>query len=357
MNYPPKIFLISNMYPTSTMPGFGVFVKNVEVGLCKYGATIKYRALIEGKGRSLLQKFRKYSLFYLTILAYFFRGYDVIYLHYPNMALPILFFLFKIKKKKLVVNLHGEDLFYSGKWGTKLGRVTEKFLSRYATKIVVPSVFFQKELLRRHICSSEKIFVSPSGGIDSKLFYPIPSFEETKFCLGYVGRIDKDKGWYEYVEVLHLLKGKIDFKGIIVGYGQQEKELDALLEVYGLKDKVTVIPGVSQSDLCYYYNQFNLLLFTTQLPESLGLVGLEAMACGIPVVGTNIGGITSYLIDRYNGYLCAVHNIQDIFNAVVEYTKLSVEARRIMKQNCLKTAGEYYSDKVLCDLAQMFFHL
>ena len=52
-----------------------------------------------------------------------------------------------------------------------------------------------------------------------------------------------------------------------------------------------------------------------------------------------------------------IHNIQDTYNAVVSYRSLSLTAKEQMKQNCLITAEKYYSDKVLYDLSQIFFHL
>lgn len=351
-----RLFLISNMYPTPQMPGFGVFVKNVADGLERYGCRIKYSALIYGRGRNRKEKLWKYCQFYWEILVKFLRGdYDVIYIHYPNMALPILLFLLKIRKKEVVVNLHGEDLFYpTGGFVSKLGKWNEKFLKRYAKCVIVPSVFFEEELLRRNVCEKERIFISPSGGINSHLFYSLPRRQHAKICLGYVGRIDDGKGWKEYIEALYILNDCFDFDGIMIGYGSEEKLRDALLDSYHLKDKVAIVRGVEQKELCTYYNRFDLLLFTTQLPESLGLVGLEAMACGTPVVGTNIGGIPSYLKNRYNGFLVSPNDKQAVCNAVMEYMAMSHEDKNIMKQNCLLTAQNYYAEKVVNDLAKKF---
>ena len=172
-----------------------------------------------------------------------------------------------------------------------------------------------------------------------------------KICLGFVGRIEHGKGWCEYLETLHLLEKELNFCGIIVGYGSLEDEMKLLIKRYALNDKVELVNGVPQSQLVSFYNRFDLLLFTTQLPESLGLVGIEAMACGIPVLGTNIGGLTTYIRDEYNGFLVSKGDVDCICEKVKKYAAMSIEEKKIISDNCLFTARTYASDKVVQDLS------
>lgn len=342
------------MYPTDKAPGYGIFVKRVIDGLTIYDIEVEYAALIKGRGWNILSKIFKYMLFYWHIIVGFFRKYDTIYIHYPNMALPILLPLLKLKgKKKVIANLHGEDLFYLGKgyWVERLGKLNEYFLKKYANRIVVPSRFFKLEILNRGICDESKLIVSPSGGVDLNLFYPMEKKANEKICLGFVGRIEHGKGWCEYLETLHLLEKELNFCGIIVGYGSLEDEMKLLIKRYALNDKVELVNGVPQSQLVSFYNRFDLLLFTTQLPESLGLVGIEAMACGIPVLGTNIGGLTTYIRDEYNGFLVSKGDVDCICEKVKKYAAMSIEEKKIISDNCLFTARTYASDKVVQDLS------
>ena len=335
-----NVFLISNMYPTRQMPGFGVFVKNVVEGLERNGIQISHRALIKGKANNILRKIIKYFVFYITILVNYFGKYDVIYVHYPNMALPILYPLFCCYKKKVVVNLHGEDLFYSGFWGTILGQLNEKFI-RKVDLVIVPSNFFLAELLKRNVCTEDKIFVSPSGGVDCGQFcYKADIRKKEMFSLGFVGRIDPNKGWKEYIEALSLLKSRLIFKAYVIGYGSQENDLLKLITSYGLDEVIEFVRGVKQDELAYYYNCFDILVFSTQLPESLGLVGLEAMACGVPVVGTNIGGVATYL-NETNGFLVPKGDIPAISNAIMTFYNLDEESKLNLKQGALSTAHQY----------------
>lgn len=331
------------MYPDTNSPGYGVFVKNVADYLDDNGIKISYLAVIKGRSKNAIHKIIKYITFYFDIVLHYFKVYDAVYIHYPNMALPILLPLFKISKRRLIVNYHGEDLLYSGHLGTILGTITEAFVRKYAEIVIVPSKFFKKELLRRQICTEEKIIVFPSGGIDPKIFYPSIKEKTDVLKLGYVGRIESGKGWKEYILALSKLKNRINFRGYIIGYGTLEPELHELISQYNLNDKIELIKGIPQDKLRAYYASFDLLLFVTQLPESLGLVGLEAMACGTPVIATNIGGVATYAIHNYNSLCVEKGDVEGIVTSVVKYKNMSIVDREQMCHNCIKTASEYHT--------------
>ena len=53
--------------------------------------------------------------------------------------------------------------------------------------------------------------------------------------------------------------------------------------------------------------------------ESLGLVGIESLACGVPIIGSNIPGIQSYLVDNFNGLLFKSGNIEDLSKKLMSY--------------------------------------
>lgn len=336
-----KLFLISNMYPDKKSPGYGVFVKNVADYLSSNDIHILCSAVIKGRSKNIIHKIIKYLCFYCRIILLFFKDYDAVYIHYPNMAIPVLLPLFKIRNRKLIVNYHGEDLLYSGRLGTMLGTMTENFVRKYADIVVVPSDFFKKILLERTICAEEKIIVFPSGGIDPSIFYPSPKIKADILKLGYVGRIEYGKGWKEFILALSKLKSSESFRGYIVGYGSLEHEMHDLISQCGLNDKIELIKGVTQSKLQYYYSLFDLLIFTTQLPESLGLVGLESMACGTPIIATDIGGVATYARNDHNGYLVAKGDVDGVVKAIERFVQSDEAEKLQMIDNCIETARKY----------------
>lgn len=344
------------MYPTKESPGYGSFVKNVCEGLSKHGLSVSRMSVIRGRNRGKINKLIKYIRFYISILLNFFKNYDFIYIHFPNQAIPLLKILYKFKKPRIIVNYHGEDLVYSDKgFGHKLGLMTEDFCRKYATAIVVPSEYFKNIVVSRDILPDEKIIVSPSGGIDPENFFPdSKAISNEKMCIGYVGRLENGKGIIEFIETCNLLKsaGK-DFKAFVIGYGTLHDYVVTCIKENGLSSHIKLIDGMPQKELGSYYKRFNLLIFSSsRTGESLGLTGIEAMACGTPVIGSDVGGISSYLIDGFNGFMVPQKDVPAIVDAIERFEKMSPGEISNMKSNCVQTGSKYYTDIVCQNLAK-----
>lgn len=349
-------FLISNMFPSEDSPGYGSFVKNVSDSLANFNIIRKYDAVISGRSKGRIAKLWKYLNFYYKIVKRYWYSYDFIYLHFPNQAIPILQILLKLKRKPLIVNLHGEDLIYNDKgYGYKLGVMMEKVCHKYAQAIVVPSDYFKRIVLQRNILPEDKIIVSPSGGINPDIFYPMraKSYIKDNICIGYVGRLEPDKGIREFLDVcLSLSKLRINFSGIIIGYGSCYDESIEFITRHHLQDRLTIINGISQKELGKYYRDMDLLIFSSsRKAESLGLTGIEALACGTPVIGSNIGGIASYIKPNYNGWLTPIHDISAITNIVLKYIETPAKVKEYIRQNCICSGQKYYCNKVCDELA------
>ncbi|MCC8088715.1 MAG: glycosyltransferase family 4 protein [Rikenellaceae bacterium] len=344
------------MYPTVDQPGYGSFVKNVTDGLESLGIRTKYYAVIRGRGKSRKEKIFKYLNFYYTIIKNFFKKYDVIYVHYPTYSAPGLLFLLKLKRKKLIVNVHGEDVLYEeldnqNKLTFFLGRKGEELIKN-ADLVVAPSEFFKEVIISKELADPDKIFVSPSGGINSDSFYPVPEKRNKDFTLGFVGRLVERKGIMEFIESFELISREINCKAVIIGYGPLKDSIVRKIEQSKLAAKVDFIEGVEQKRLGEFFNTFDLFLFPTRYLESLGLVGIEAMACGTPVIGSNIGGIPSYLKDGFNGYLTEPGSVSSITDAVLKYISLPEAEKTKMIENAKLTAVRYYNQNMVSELAE-----
>lgn len=344
------------MYPDTNSPGYGSFVKNVVDGLAQNGFYCKYSALIIGRPTTLFIKCIKYIKFYFSILINYFKKYDFLYIHYPNQALPCLIPCYFIKKQKVIVNLHGEDLLYSKKGIPNiLGKLNDFFLKK-VDAIVVPSNYYRDLVYQRINDKSKLVIVSPSGGINEERFFPKVYMENLNpfIHLGYVGRIDPNKGWQEFLDSIKLLPSTFPFKATIIGYGSDVAKLMDFIN-NNPSMPIEYISKVEQSELKKYYSEFDILLFPSMRnEESLGLVGLEAMACGTPVIGSNIGGIPSYLIHGYNGFLVEPGDVNQIKKYILEYSLLDSNKRKVLYQNCIESSKKYFSKRVISDLALSF---
>lgn len=349
-----KCFLISNMYPSVDNPGYGVFIKNIEDGLNQYGCRVVCKSVIKGRGSNIVSKILKYLSFFVGIIINYFKSYDFIYLHYPTYSSPILYLLLKIKKTKIVVNYHGEDLLYDDNYyATFLGRIADALTKKYSSLVVVPSQYYKDIVIQRELKRLDDIYISPSGGISSAIFYPLKTTKKNELVVGYVGRLQDDKGVIEYILACKNVMKEINIKAYIIGYGPL---LETVKQQIVGDNQFELIEGVDQRQLALYYNLFDIFCFPSKRKtESLGLVGLEAMACGIPVIGTNIGGIPTYLENLYNGYLISLEGLIDnISNSILRYYYLDKIKKDRMMENCVKTAEWYSQDQVILRLVEQF---
>ena len=89
------------------------------------------------------------------------------------------------------------------------------------------------------------------------------------------------------------------------------------------------------------------MIFPTEREaESLGLVGLEAMAVGVPVIAGNIGGPSSYVRDGENGYLFTPGDYKELVSKVNAYLVLDHGLQKSMSSAAYKTACSYLKCKV-----------
>lgn len=346
-NFKKRILVISNLYPSKSTPYYGSFVKNFCNQLGKDRRVSKLdKVVLSGLHSSKIVKIYLYIVYYLKILyKTTLTHYDLIYVHLiSHSTLPLRLVNF-FKKLNIVFNIHGEDLLVT----TPLAKALLKQslpLVRKARNIVVPSIYF-KNITKEYLPDfpEDKIIVSASGGVKS-IFSPGRDKISNEFKVGFVSRIDRGKGWDVLIEAIRVLaQKKLNIKVSIVGGGPQICEMNELIARYNLKN-VEYIGPIAHDELPEYYRSLDVFIFPTVLRESLGLVGLEAMACGVPVIGSNIGGLTDYIVDGYNGFMFNPGDACDLANKIEKYYSLSLSEKEKLSENAALTSKRY-SDKTV----------
>jgi len=331
------------MYPSKTDPLFGVFVKNFKNLLENQGVSFSCKSLIKGKRKGVFQKIITYLGYYLSIIKnYVFKNYDLIYVHYLSHNSPVLFFILLLgKKKPLVINVHGSDILDSQ--GKFIDRINKAVLKK-TNLIITPSPYFKELMLEYYsFLKEEQLFVSPSGGIDTSKFYHIKTEENKTPTLGLISRIDEGKGWDDFLKALHILNQEsFKFKAKIAGDGEQVEELKEMILKYNLSNKIEFLGLINQNELIHLYNDIDVLIFPTKREaESLGLVGLEAMSCKTPVIGSNIAGLKTYIKEGYNGFLFEPSNFTELRKTILKFYKLSSQEREQLSINAFNTSINY----------------
>lgn len=184
---------------------------------------------------------------------------------------------------------------------TPVGLVWERRLAR-RVRLVALSRHTAREF--RDLVPGSPPTVMPMG-VDTSLFSPEGPTGSTSARprLGFVGRLeDPRKNVPLLAETLMCLKERgVDADLDLVG-GEPDEEFWDVIRVGGLRSRVRVRDHVPRAELPAYYRTLDAFLLPSH-QEGLGIVGLEAMACGCPVVSTRCGGPEEYVRDGHNGFL------------------------------------------------------
>ena len=309
-----KVLLINNCYPTKSYPNRSTYIKTIEDRMIQAGIDVD-RLVLKSDYSSTFQKLVSYFNFYKELLTYPKYGeFDYIYIHhFPFSVLPLIPHLPYFKNT--VINWHGEDLLPISKIAKVLCFLSYRFLKSNFIHLV-PSVYFKELLIKKLDVKPESTIVSPSGGVDTELFSPIEvEKREGGINIGFASGLRKGKG-IEYL--LYILEQRESLPKIflhIINYGNDKEEYLTKLP----NNENIIFHKVYEKDkMPLFYNKIDILAFpTSRSSESLGLVALEAMSCGVPVVGPSHFALKSIIKNGVNGESYENFSYSDFLNALI----------------------------------------
>jgi len=197
----------------------------------------------------------------------------------------------------------------------------EAEIAQQADLLVASTGDEAEELVNSYGANQDRVFVVRPG-VDLATFRPLDR-DEARRKIGYndgplllyVGRLERLKGVDIAIRALALLRDRAhpDLRLLILGEDSREGDesekdrLEAIATELGVRDRVDFLGSVAHHELPWFYSAADACVMPSY-SESFGLVGLEAQACGCPIVASDVPGLRSVVRDDVSGYLIDGHD-------------------------------------------------
>lgn len=212
----------------------------------------------------------------------------------------------------------------------------------------------------RNMSGKDDIIVVPMG-VDTHDFTKTDAVAHLKIKFNiegpvvlFVGRLIDLKGIVYLIRAIpDILQQFPGLKTLIIGCGPQKDELMRLADAKGIRDHIIFIDEVSQEELVPFYSMADIFVLPSIVnqhgeTEGFGVVLLEAMACELPVIASNVGGISDIIRDEDNGLLVRQKDPQAISSAIIRLLS-DAHLRKKIVANGFQIVNEKFSWSVISD--------
>jgi len=364
-----RVLLLSHMYPSSVDPVFGIFVHKQAIELVKQGCEVRVVSPVPFTPpllKHLKGRWQRYSQIpreedfegikvyhprHLSfprniLLAYsgylYYAGakgdirriydsfpFDVIHAHVAVPDGHAAVMAGRAYGKPAVVTFHGHDVYNIPELNHACRRVVES-VAQDTSRIVVVSTAFGNEL--REYVSGRDFFVVSNGYSPGDV-----SAGSSELASRYRGRriilsvgylIPRKAHKYVVMAVAKLLRAHPDIVYVVIGKGDEEQPLQEIVNEMGLQDAVEFIGQVPHRVVMAYLATCDIFALPSW-DESFGVVYVEAMAHGRPVVACRGEGIEDVIVDGETGVLVEPKDVDSLTNALGKLLEDQAYARRL----------------------------
>jgi L-malate glycosyltransferase len=285
---------------------------------------------------------------------------DILHVHYaiPHAVCAILSKQMSNNDVKIVTTLHGTDITVLG-YDPSLKEAIRFGIEQSDSVTAVSNALVQQtyDLIRPN-----KNIQTIYNFIDERVYRKVESsslkkeygINEQEKVFIHVSNFRVVKRVPDVVQVFYNIQQKIPAKLLLVGDGPEMTVVCQLVEKLGLQKHVLFLG--KQDNLEELYSISDVMLLLSE-KESFGLVALEAMACGVPCIGTNIGGIPEVITDGENGFICEVGNIHQITERSLQLVT-DEDLHKTFSEQAVRTVyDKFHSEKIVQQYEQLYVRL
>lgn len=277
---------------------------------------------------------------------HFFSDYDLIHVQRIDLALPFILFT----NKPIICTLHGKGseqaLDKNGKIVHELYKIIEKIVSYRLSHAIAVSDDIKNFYILNYPWISDRISVVYNG-VDTIIFKPHNKkilrrkYGLTKYkkIILYMGRFHAEKNLEFLISSFdHMIKGKIKFSVnlILVGQGETKESMIKTINEKRLNSIVTIMNPVEDWMVPELINCADVFVLSS-IVEGFPLMVLQALACGVPVVSTNVGDVSRVVVNNKTGFIVNQLSI-DKFSDQLKYC---LENSDSYSEECQKMAYKY----------------
>jgi glycosyltransferase involved in cell wall biosynthesis len=275
--------------------------------------------------------------------------YDLVVAHFALYAMPIL----DRVRKPLVFHFHGpwaleSDAESQSPWAVWAKKSLERTVYGRASHFIVLSKAFKELLHQQYGVPPAKIHIVP-GGVDLEKFTVALSATEARNLLGWktegtiifcVRRLAKRMGLENLIQAMALVREEYpDVLLYIAGTGALAETLQQQIAELNLSDRVCLLGYLSDDRLPIAYRAANFSVIPTISFEGFGLIAIESLAVGTPVLGTPIGGIPEILEPFCSDLLFQDTSVEQLARGIIEV--LARQRKLPDREACQDYASNY----------------
>lgn len=323
-----EVLVVTNRYPRSTQAH--QTIDGIPV-IRHFFLTPKLQYLLKGRSDLFLASLYFYptTLIRLTRLFLKFRP-DIVNVHFPDHQIPHVIFLRHRFEFRLVISLHGHEVLRHFDNGAISGNQAKTIRSILSAADVVTAC--SNYLLKRAVELEPSVAgkgTSILNGVDLHRFTDDSTWNHPRSYIFSFGRLTYEKGFdillSAFANIANLFP-KIDL--ILAGDGEERASLERTIKGFGLIGRIFITGRATPAEVVRLLNGCELVVIPSR-EEPFGIVALEAMAAGKPILAARVGGLPEIVDIAFNRFF--EPNVENL----TECLKMSIESIDRMKSDAI----------------------
>ena len=239
----------------------------------------------------------------------------------------------KLFKTPVILTVHRDD--------NSLPNFISKRIFKKVDFVIFNSNYTKNKIISKFNLKNYKVIYV---GVNVSKFN-LPKKENKKIKLISIGRLIEKKGYFDLIKAISIVNKNFDVELDIIGWGGLKNEIGEYIKKLNIKN-INLLGAIHPEDIPQHLANSDIFVLPSIVDsngetETLGVVFLEAMSCGLPVIGTNVGGIPDVIKNNKNGFLIEPHNPQQLADKIIKLIK-NKSLRKNMGEESLKIAKKVF---------------